>query len=75
MWAAAHGQAEAVRFLLTFARGTTVNESARSGSGETALHFASNNGHMSVARLLLENGADIDIKDAVSFFSCFRFSC
>ena len=40
--------------------------------GVTALYYASQEGHMTVVRLLLENGADVNICDKVvmDFVSC-----
>ncbi|XP_062517141.1 ankyrin repeat family A protein 2-like isoform X2 [Corticium candelabrum] len=43
MWAAASGEINAVMFLMQ--NDASVNETAFSKSGETALHFACNNGH------------------------------
>ena len=33
--------------------------------GRTALHFAANNNHSKVVRIVLENGCDMNIKDNV----------
>jgi len=33
---------------------------------KTALHIACNNGHTSVVKLLVENGANVEVKDRVS---------
>ena len=37
-----------------------------SQDGWTALHYASREGHMEIARLLVNRGADINMKDKVS---------
>ena len=34
-------------------------------SGWTALHLASKEGHVEISRMLIEGGADVDIKDKV----------
>ena len=34
--------------------------------GQTALHYASSEGHRDVVKLLLDGGAQLDIKDIVS---------
>ena len=34
--------------------------------GDTALHWAVDNGHYDCAQLLIQSGADVDIKDRVS---------
>ena len=38
---------------------------------KTALHIACNNGHASVVKLLVENGANVEVKDRVSHFITF----
>ena len=47
-YAARNGSADAVRLLLRYA-------DSRDTDGETALHTAAANGHLAVARILLEN--------------------
>ena len=37
-----------------------------SQGGQTALHCASSNGHRDIAQLLVDGGAQLDIKDNVS---------
>lgn len=64
MWAASSGEINAVIFLLK--NGVSVNEKARSKSGETALHFACNNGHYRLVKLLLDIGADVNATDSLS---------
>ena len=34
--------------------------------GQTALHFASSDGHRDIVKLLLDGGAQLDIKERVS---------
>jgi ankyrin repeat protein len=36
---------------------------AKINNGNTALHFASGNGHTETVRLLLENGAAVEVKN------------
>ena len=63
MWAAASGEINAVMFLMQ--NDASVNETAFSKSGETALHFACNNGHYRLVRLLLDLGANVNATDSV----------
>ncbi|XP_062517139.1 ankyrin repeat family A protein 2-like isoform X1 [Corticium candelabrum] len=62
MWAAASGEINAVMFLMQ--NDASVNETAFSKSGETALHFACNNGHYRLVRLLLDLGANVNATDS-----------
>ncbi|HBL27770.1 MAG TPA: hypothetical protein DD490_13110, partial [Acidobacteria bacterium] len=57
--AAGAGDVERVRALL--ASGVAVDAPAR--HGQTALFFAAGEGHLEVARLLLEHGANADVHD------------
>jgi ankyrin repeat protein len=57
--AARKGDAAAVKAFLD--KGTDVN--ARTQYGATALSYASDKGHVEVVKLLLERGADPDVKD------------
>ncbi|KAJ5922830.1 hypothetical protein N7516_010533 [Penicillium verrucosum] len=59
-WAAQYGRAGIVELLLRTK--TTCDEEDR-GGGRTSLSRASSNGHEAVARLLLDNGADVNTSD------------
>lgn len=59
-WAAGRGHKKVVKYLL--ARGD-ANEHAADEEGWTALSWASANGFATVARILMEGGADVNSKD------------
>ena len=61
--AAARGDAAAVAALLSSAGGADAN--AATASGRTPLHFAAEDGHVEVARLLLDAGADVNAATAL----------
>ena len=61
--AASGGELTAVEELLVPPNSTSV--SAADEAGSTALHFASANGHLAVAALLLAYGADVDARNDV----------
>ena len=66
IWAAVCNRLETAGWLID--HGATVNLKATfggptHGQGITALHMASQNGHMSMVRLLIERGADRKIRD------------
>ncbi|MBI1791001.1 MAG: ankyrin repeat domain-containing protein [Acidobacteria bacterium] len=63
--AARKGDAAAVKELL----GKGANVNARSPYGVTPVHFASQNGHLEVLRILLENGADPNLRDTFYNFA------
>lgn len=44
----------------------------RNDDGETALHRAARNGHLEVARLLLDNGANVEPKDQYGWTALYR---
>ncbi|MEO7457335.1 MAG: ankyrin repeat domain-containing protein [Gemmatimonadaceae bacterium] len=66
LWAAANGRRAAAQWLL--AHGADVNQRATfgglgHGKGVTALHLAAQNGHETMASLLVDAGADRTIED------------
>jgi len=66
VWAAALGRLEAARRLLD--HGAEPSRRSTWGGpthdeGVTALHLASQNGHLAVAELLVSRGADLEAKD------------
>jgi ankyrin repeat protein len=66
IWAAVCNCAETVEWLLD--HGANINRKATFGGpthgvGVTALHMAAQYGHMQVAKLLVERGADLTLKD------------
>ncbi len=66
IWAAVRNRMETANWLID--HGALVNLQATfggltHGQGVTALHMASQNGHLSMARLLIERGADRKIRD------------
>jgi ankyrin repeat protein len=66
IWAAWCNRMETAAYLID--HGATVNHKATfggltHGQGVTALHMASQNGHLSMVKLLIERGADPSIKD------------
>lgn len=61
--ASVHGRIEIIRFLLEyFCITTNINRLSLLGRN-TALHFASANGHNAVARALVNAGADINVRN------------
>lgn len=44
-----------------------ANVNMRGPEGETALHLAAAGGHHDVVKFLLNEGADVDLQDDVSF--------
>jgi serine/threonine-protein phosphatase 6 regulatory ankyrin repeat subunit B len=67
--AAARGDLPAVTSLL--AKGTDVN--ARTDDGQTALMFASSNGHKDVVQLLVDKGADVNAKTTAQIITAMQF--
>ena len=66
IWAAWCNRLETAMWLID--HGASVDEKGTfggpdHGQGVTALHMASQNGHLAMVRLLLERGADLSIKD------------
>jgi ankyrin repeat protein len=66
LWAAACNRVRAAAWLLD--HGADVNQGgtfggASHGQGVTALHLAAQAGHLPIARLLVERGADLDTRD------------
>ncbi|ODV84142.1 hypothetical protein CANARDRAFT_29310 [[Candida] arabinofermentans NRRL YB-2248] len=63
--AAANGHSEVVSYLLSLLDETEVKLliNKQNESGNTALHWASLNGHVSCVKVLVENGADPFIKN------------
>ena len=66
IWAAVCNRIEAARWLLD--RGANVNTKATfggptHGQGVTALHMASQSGHLAMVQFLIERGADQTLKD------------
>ena len=69
IYAAKRGNQNNVRYLLS--RGADVNEvvplselAEERAEGGSALHWAVENGHVAVVDVLLEGGADTELKDA-----------
>lgn len=68
MEASLHGHDTAVQILLTYAPGGAADALAHADlEGNTALHFASSNGHLLVLRTLLAAGADAGRKNVWSW--------
>jgi ankyrin repeat protein len=63
--AAQHGHADVVRFLLDAGEDPSRYNPEGFHSHSTPLHQAVLAGHMEVARLLVERGARLDVKDAI----------
>lgn len=66
LWAAARGRDAAIRWLLE--HGAEVNQRATfggesHGKGVTALHLAAQDGRLATVELLVERGADCQVKD------------
>jgi ankyrin repeat protein len=66
IWAAVRNRMETAEWLID--HGAPVNQKATfggptHGQGVTALHMASQNGHLSMAQLLIQRGADPTIRD------------
>jgi ankyrin repeat protein len=59
LYAAGYGRDEALRFLL----GRGVDPNTALAHGETALHWTTFGPHVGAARLLLEAGARVDVRD------------
>jgi len=60
MIAVSAGRLEVVRFLLGC---TNCEVNHRNCNGQTSLHYAASKNHVEIARMLLENGADVNAQD------------
>lgn len=61
--AAVAGKIEAVRLIIQQSRQNPVVNSVEAESGFSMLHFACIMGHADISELLLDNGAEIDLRD------------
>jgi hypothetical protein len=63
-WAANHGNIPAVRALLKAGAGHPYYLDKAFGSGLTALHVAAYHGHASLVKVLIEVGADVNVRNS-----------
>lgn len=63
--AAFSGNIDVLKLLLSVGEKQKINLDAEDVDGWTALHYASEKGHADVVALLLEEGANINAKDAM----------
>lgn len=74
-WAATEGHENVVRVLIGKDSGIREIVDVKDRVGKTALHLASLDGHHSVCSLLLENGADAEMRAACSMTSIHLAAC
>jgi ankyrin repeat protein len=74
-WAATEGHENVVRVLIGKDSGIREIVDVKDRVGKTALHLASLYGHHSVCSLLLENGADVEMRAACSMTSIHLAAC
>ena len=73
MSACEHGQLEIARFLVE--QGIDYVNAARTTDGSTALMWASQNGHLDIARLLIGRGANIYVARTDTGFTALMSAC
>ena len=66
LMASQNGDLEIVKILLSHPS-IDVNAQAGVGEGHSALHFAAREGHPKVVKLLLENGADVNVTEGFGY--------
>ncbi|KAI1724510.1 ankyrin repeats (many copies) domain-containing protein [Ditylenchus destructor] len=72
MISASAGRFDVVRYLFTFAE-TNVNH--RNHNGQSCLHYACSKNHEAIARLLIDNGADVNAQDKYGASPLHRAAC
>lgn len=65
MLATFYGNKEITEFLIKNGANKTINQ--KTNKGQTALYFAQENGYHYLEKLLISNGADINIKNGDGF--------